>query len=418
MGQFHRLCLQQKKVEDGESLIAAKVASHQDLPQQALHYYWENNVWDLRLQTTFTYTVNGHLAETQLDILGPSSVSPVNRISYTYNSSGNMLEELKQSWTGSVWENEHRIRKGYDASGTTQLEWYFESWGSNAWIMTSAYRLAYQYNSSNQVIEKVVETWNTSNGMYEPDSKTEYHYLLNEWDQVENFKWNGNSWAPDTRTLDYVWYDFSKKLIGSSRSEKFTNGIYENAFRSTCTYGLNDSRDCIDEEYNNGVWTNQYHLVYDYDLEGHNTFFEVSGWNGAWVIANTGRNNFTYDVQGRTLEVVHQGLDSTNVMANTFRTVYSNFFVGIESADVSTFEAKTFPNPVSNTLNIDLKLIEFGPVAITLLDARGRIRLQTESKYEGNVITIPIYESFEKGVYIYKVKFDGGLATGKIIIAY
>ena len=193
----------------------------------------------------------------------------------------------------------------------------------------------------------------------------------------------------------------------------------EVSLRLNCVYGQYDSRVCTNQEYVSSNWVNASKNVLDFDAHGHLILNEWYDWNSSWDLQSADRFLYTYDSLGRTEAYIYQtSYLVPGQFENANKVVYSNFFVGAESMLKPITELKTFPNPVTDQLNFDLKLEKNGPVSIALFDIQGRKRLETMSNYNGNVITIPVGASLENGVYFYQLKMGEAIAKGKIVVAH
>ena len=82
--------------------------------------------------------------------------------------------------------------------------------------------------------------------------------------------------------------------------------------------------------------------------------------------------------------------------------------------DVPDFDVKIFPNPVSETLTVDLSNNPSWPAQLTILDAYGR-SVWTKKDDEA-IVYIPL-RSYAPGVYLLQIETAQGAYTRKIIVA-
>jgi hypothetical protein len=125
-----------------------------------------------------SYNSNDKLTEIIYQSWNSSSQIYVNsfRYSYQYNTSNNRTEFLSQQWNGtsSSWVNHTRQIHSYD-SNQNEISMEEQSWDGSAWIGT--YRLSYTYNSSGKMIEKLDE--NANAGVFENYLKETRDYDAN-----------------------------------------------------------------------------------------------------------------------------------------------------------------------------------------------------------------------------------------------
>ena len=394
-----------------------KVASHDDLPNYGLDYSWNNNSWDTLGQVTNVYAANGDLVEEQYDFYDNGQFDPSSKRMYSYNSNGDVTEETLQIWNNGLVENTARTVQVYDAMGNlTEIQSY--TWVSNAWDQIGGLKYAYSYNSSNELIETITEVWNDGTSTYEPLYKQETQWANGEWSEYESFRWAGNAWVPNSKTVDIMWHDFSKRQFSSLKNQRYGSSSYIDHERGTWTYAQNGDNTRVFENYANGNWTNSTRVVTNYDSRGHESLTETYLWMGSWALDVGYEYTYLYDGQDRTLEVITQRRDQTLVLSNLAKTVYGSFFVGAVSPVEANVAITAFPNPVTDQLSFDIALEKNGPVVITLFDIQGRKRLETTSSYNGNAISIPVSESLENGVYFYQLRSGDALAKGKIVVQH
>ena len=404
-------------IKKNKTAQTQKVASHADLPEYVLEYYWNGSAWDTSGQLNNTYSINGYLIEQLRDFYSSGVFAPSSKSLHTYNANGNETEMIYQSHNGTTWENSYRTVATFD-NHQNQTSYISYNWVNSAWEISFASRSTYQYNSSNQITEEVVEDYDTGTSSYVLSEKTIYTYSAGLPSEFEYLEWDGTNWVPSFKVKNVVWYDFSRDLVLSMLYQEHDGTAYVDLERGNWTYGQNDSYVGIYQEYAAGTWTNSYRDVVDYDAYEHETLIESSFWsNSMWELNYGDRAIYLYNGQGNTVEVSHeQFYFGTSGYENTNKYVYSSFFVGAADAIQNELGLTVFPNPASSKLNFDLKMEKNGPVVIELFDLQGRKRLVSSSSFHGQTISLSLSESLENGTYFYRVSDGNALSQGKIAI--
>jgi len=78
---------------------------------------------------------------------------------YTYDSNGNTISELHESWDGSQWVNGARYTYTLDSNGNS-TSYLYEQWDGNQWLNSSKY--TYTYDSNGNMTFELIEIWEES----------------------------------------------------------------------------------------------------------------------------------------------------------------------------------------------------------------------------------------------------------------
>ncbi|MBN2789695.1 MAG: hypothetical protein JXR69_05870 [Candidatus Delongbacteria bacterium] len=169
-----------------------------------------------------------------------------NRVEYEYDSNGNLLNELYQTWNNNAWENTNKIRYLLDDNGNI-LKVLWQLWIGNEWANSARtnYTLDYKGNRIKEIYEIWTDdSWKDStrtnctlnndgkllietseqfnNDKWTNSIKTEYTYDNDGnlqsfkkfvWDYYMKVKWDKPSWKSDYIKTDT--YDHNKRLINS-----------------------------------------------------------------------------------------------------------------------------------------------------------------------------------------------------------
>lgn len=395
----------------------AKTASHDDLPELCQEFGWNGTAWDSTGLVLNVYSPTGNLIEKTIYYFSSGIFFPQFKYQYTFDTNGNLTEQILQDHTGSAWENDSRQTRTYDMN-QNEIEFFNYLWTNNTWEITYGNRNSYQYNASSQITEKIEESYFASSGTYVNNERTTYTFAAGVPIETTYYDWDGASWIPNNRYTNQVWFDYSKDLPQSNVYQDHDGTNFVDNQRGNWTYSQNDSYELIYDEYVAGTWTPYYKLVENYDLHGHNTLYESSSWNNGWQVSYGANATYTYDNQGITLEIVYQNRNILGVYENNSKSLYSSFFVGNSKPVQNEVDLTVYPNPASSELNFDIKMEKHGAVTITLFDMQGRKRMETLSHYNGNTLSIPISAALESGLYFYQIKAAHQFAKGKLVIQH
>ncbi|HRR59030.1 MAG TPA: T9SS type A sorting domain-containing protein [Paludibacteraceae bacterium] len=104
----------------------------------------------------------------------------------------------------------------------------------------------------------------------------------------------------------------------------------------------------------------------------------------------------------------NEGNGSIPIVNKTYACPY--FTIGIENIMVNNVEAKIYPNPASNNLNIEC---EERISNLELYDALGKMLISKENVLDNTFIDV---SNFNSGIYILKIRTDKGSGEYKVII--
>jgi hypothetical protein len=127
---------------------------------------------------------------------------PWQRVTYTYDANGHLQEELHEIAAGMGWNNSLRMTYTGTAPGDTTV--LIEAWVSGNW--QNSQRVMNSYDGAGNLISSEREMWNTM--AFEPQSAEYYTYTSGRLQYMDNFYWNGSSYAPTDRyTYTYIMSD-------------------------------------------------------------------------------------------------------------------------------------------------------------------------------------------------------------------
>ncbi len=354
---------------------------------QNLDFYDWNlaaGTFDLVENKSFTYNTENFL-QNYVYKKADSTGTLQNYQQYFYVfSDGNMIQQIKQKWSVSIWENEKKYTYTYDANGNKTNETYY-TWNGSDWVEN--YKYDYTFDSNNNLLTYIKSNWDNATSQWEPSHKVIYQYNSNndltayiyqEWDNVNDEFVNDykdiyeyDSYFNNTRYINFDWNS------STSAWDSVEQNIYEYLQDGLMTLNLY-------QQYDGSSWVNFSQTIYSYDENFNNTQLLYQYWdsgNSAW------KNNYKIDYYYSVMETqsVSQ-VEQTNV--------------------------QVYPNPASDFLFVksDNKLDK-----VLVLNMNGQV-VYNSPKLQGQTTVIDM-TAFSKGAYLVQIKDSkGNISTRKVIV--
>ena len=257
---------------------------------ETLHetYEWYNNDWSMTLRNISAFDADGNqtLVENYTGTNG--TIKGIKKEEYTFKSTTAGLKQTskitytwnatKQKFVGKQWNVSDVDAVGNIIESCT----YTYNTSKEAWVGTSTGRLLKTYNSDKNVIDEIVQKWNTTI--------------------------TPNGWLNNKQTT-YEYYDkknLTLKLI--SKWSKDINdwvGVTRQEWHYTDA-GLNDS--IRNFRFENDVWNPTTRTVKKYDENENNILTHNADWNGEkWVMSSMTR----LDISDKTIDGIRQILQAS-----------------------------------------------------------------------------------------------------------
>lgn len=191
--------------------------------------------WNNLMRKTYTYnSSNKVLTIVTEQWLGGGWVNPT-RITKTYDNNGYLINELSEAWDVNTWVNSTQSIYTNNLNGTVN-QVTSQLWdGISSWINTSRNTLT--YNGSGKVLTDLKETWLLSwqNNILTTNTWDVNGYLTAETDQT----WDNLSttWTDGSRS-DYTNDTDGKPLQIVSQSKDTESGTWINTDRITFSYSV------------------------------------------------------------------------------------------------------------------------------------------------------------------------------------
>lgn len=373
----------------------------------------------------------------------------LNKTSYTYNDSANLLEEINFLWNNN-WQYSTKITYEYD-NDTNLINKITYLWNNSSWIGSS--KIHYTYTQLNEPL--VVETYKWVNNAWKDSLKEEYIYnnnLLaerifyvyqnNTWvnsakieysyDNYENlileifYYWDNANWINSTKT-EYT-YDTFNNLISSIYYEY----LFSWAPKTKREYTYDSSNNLITTIYYNWIstWENLWKTEYSYNNYGDMEQDITYSWDNqsnSWVqgrkVVRTYDNNYTfddmilpisinYDLFSHKLlnEMSYQWNNNLWINNTNIQYYYSDFNnQGISELNTTNFNL--YPNPSHDFIYIDLINIYSDDIIFRLFDVLGNAIIETKLN-KNNKIDIA---DLNNGIYIYQIIYNKKIINGKLL---
>lgn len=334
-------------------------------------YDWDNNIavpdWKVSSIEQYTYD-NGGNKETRILGLTPSMQNYYQHIK-SYNSNNDIINDLLQSWNSisTAWEDIRQDVYTYHA-GTSNIK-DVTTYDFNSGH--DSYKIAYEYTGSD-IVKITYQVWSSST-------------LVNY------------------RKYDYT-YNVSGKPATEAQSD-WNGAVWEQSERGVITY-TSGLRELIIEKLNGSSWglDERYLTYYTGDLETE--YIQQSRVGANWV--NSDRESSIYDSNDNKTDYIWDSW-----LSNAWSPYYKEertFSIAAPLLSTETFDAinfKVYPNPVADILHIaSSETIN----KMEMFNVLGERISQTFNTKQLNV------EHLKSGIYLLKVFSNNRSATKKIII--
>lgn len=313
----------------------------------------------LMLTQLYFYDYANHLLYTTIQY--PYSTD---KIEYSYNAQGLVIEEIQYEENGDSWYPETKV--------------------------------TYEYNSSGQLVLALEQDY--QNNTWKNDNKSEYTYAGGKLTQVITNAWNAT---------ESLWWPHIKE-------EYSYNGS------GNCTSLIEYSR------FSTGDWINDNKYIYEYD--SHNNCIKetdyyyrtMDGWTLDEII------EFTYDlsvpsstiafyeemfansvitINNKLVSVVESSYDDDELEGSATSTLYYSF--GVQVPETQNSIMRLSPNPTSERLSVKVENLK----QVELFGMDGKHVATIETGFEDINVS-----SLANGCYLVKATLkDGSVTTQKFL---
>jgi len=373
----------------------------------------------------------------------------LNKTSFTYNDSANLLEEINFSWN-NTWQYSTKVSYEYD-NDTNLINKITYLWINSSWVGSS--KINYSYTQLNEPL--VIVTYKWKNNTWKDTLKEEYIYnnnLLTEkilyvnvnntwqylskheftYDANENlvleifYYWDNANWINSTKT-EYT-YDISNNLISSIYYEY----LFSWAPITKLEYSYDSSNNLITTITYNWVsnWENYWKTEYSYNSYGDMIQYiryswdsQSNSWLQGYKVERTYDNNYTFDdmilpisinydlFSHKLLNEMTYQWDNNLWINNTNIQYYYSDFNNQGISDLNTTNFNIYPNPANDFIYIDLINIYSDDIIFRLFDVLGNAIIETKLN-KNNKIDIA---DLNNGIYIYQIIYNKKIINGKLL---
>lgn len=123
----------------------------------------------------------------------------------------------------------------------------------------------------------------------------------------------------------------------------------------------------------------------------------------------------TYDLVGR---LVADSVEYADLVSrqNSHKFVYADFRELPTTPPLQTLDVTVYPNPVTEYLHFDLRLLESQVVEITIHDQLGRQLIRKEVQMQVGSVAMGVAGELQAGTYCYRVKTNKFSKSGKFVV--
>ena len=351
---------------------------------------------------------------------------------YTYDTNGNLLTSLNQSWENGEWMNGWLNTCTYNTN-EKRLTYLNQTWQNGEWMN----RWLYTY------------TWDTNGNMLTAlNQDRENDTWMNDWLKTFTYYANGNRLTDLLQTWENgVWvndwlksytYDTNENRL-TSLYQNWENSAWVNYELSTYTYDANGNRlTLLSQDWENGGWMNSYLYTYTYDGNENRLTELFQLWeNGEWVnnekeecIFLPGHVNATaYDWDGgnwlessldASLNIYMGGEYVFGYFAINLELYYTDV-TGIEEQDVylGNSPVRCYPNPAKGQINLEINPgWQSVNCHLELYSQTGQKVKSFEISSDFGLSALPLsVEDVPPGLYLLRVIAGKQLFSQKIIIS-
>lgn len=284
------------------------------------------------------------------------------RCIYTYDSRGNRLTELIESWEYGTWTNYERYKYTYDSRGNRLTE-LSEVW---KYGFSFIFRNKYTYDSHGNILTKLREDW-----------------ISDAWINCER----------DTYT-----YDSHGNLLTWLHEDWISDALI-NYKRDTYTYDSRGNRlTWLDERWEDGGWELWNKIMYEYDVND----------NCIKAVANNHYGHSYVSLYYNNMKSVIDIHDKYNIICEVSEASYVKIEDKKSVEDLNVDNVKIY----SNGKGVNIYVDNDNEARFEIVDILGKVVM------EGEFVLSTSVNISEKGIYIVRVTNDNGklMSTDKVII--
>ncbi|WP_298237968.1 T9SS type A sorting domain-containing protein [uncultured Algibacter sp.] len=293
-----------------------------------------------------------------------------------------LTQEIYKFWDNinMVWVNISKSEYSYDGDGNNDIKTNYTH--ATDWVLSS--QELKTYNGDNLVIENILQLWNSNMVDWVNDTRSTHAFNGSLITKDEFFSWNGvDDWniMGDSKST----YTYNGSLVTEILSETNIANTYTNSSKQSFTY----NGTLLDENLNE-----------DWD--------DISS---SWVKST--RSVYTHGVNDQWDEIIFYDWINSAWVEN-FKTKYFWSEKALSTNKTEFENAKTFPNPTQDFVNISLASPTKENSELLIYNTEGKQLSKSEINKGTQYISFNI-NNFKNGMYFIKVISQEQITTFKVI---
>jgi len=345
----------------------------------------------------------------------------------TFDANNNITSRISQYWDGTAWVLYSKVLYTYNSSNqvTTMI---LQSWGGSTWVPVS--QNVYTYNSAGKLVVDQYQTWNSLTMTFDASSQKTYYYdvsgnLVNETDQayVMSTPVYTNQWA--------YTYSSTNQLLTTTYNV-WDGSTWDPMTMLTNTYDSSGNMtNTLSQLYDAGTstWVNNTLHIYSGFTASHKPTIDIlQNWDGTgtgtWV--NDMRFTYTYNSFDQLTSSMGESWNVVGVFEFALGDPLARYYYNTYTPGVSEVkaiannggDAKVYPVPAQNMLNVDLKWDNAQATDITMMDATGKTVRHWNTPAATEFHTSVSVDGLSEGVYFLKITGAQGQIAKQIVVAH
>lgn len=261
------------------------------------------------------------------------------------------------------------------------------------------------------------------------------HYTHGTFGQLLNknqeyiLLFNGST-SPDT--LGYQLFAYNSSTGKAQLVDTLTDTEVNGKINAKCNNFFTTGFELKKFGYNNAYWYNYPAVFFSAMADTQQVLWMYDGITPPQVVSTTGVSRIIeprnivlhFSSILRTQQTYHTTI-ALNFIGNNdgttkiYQLIDSAFELSVENTTSRSAGVTAYPNPVANTLHLDINLQQAQTMSLTITDIQGRLVYHSEEKRytQGSNKTSADISKLPAGTYIYMLKDSSGdiLNTGKVI---
>ena len=362
-------------------------------------YYTTNNYtgsdqttsWTYANTTTYTYDSKGNVLQ-QLTV--DTVTNTENRLTNTYDNYGNTIGYVYEYYNGSSWDttDTYSSTYTYDNNGNVTTE-------TDSSNKKPSYKYVYTYDANGNLTSEVDIAWDTTTKAFVNNAFYVYNYANNTLTSSTYQQWSTvtNSWINKENDYNITWNAYLSPFnyyntnsgnfnyeLSSSTAQKWTGSQWVDSSKVSIVYPDSYGSDIeTDQIFNGTTWRDTTRYTDSYDSYGDYLGYTEQAWNGtSWDTIQKSSTITTYyhDSNGNLAEQL--SVDTSGSYTTASKYIYSNFqtlsVTSIQTSSVA-ITINAYPNPTNGSVTISVP--EAG--LVTVYNSLGEV-VTTQTVNTGN----------------------------------